>query len=304
MTLCVLWRYQKDFALATDSKLSITGGSHFDLAPKLFAIHAEVSDSIDNQSPSSNCIYRHVLALALTTEDYSRAIIYKDIFAQTCRNFRYVGKAETMPFTHIVDIAASLYEYIMKEVRAGYYLQDLPDVFLAGWCGENQKVRAFKITGPDESTTRPHCVECLISDSDFEFEAIGSGTQGMEKKVLDHLKTSESIHVNMVRWLQELIDANEVLSIGGAIQYGQFENGDFKIYGILYPPNAESNGQPRLLINNIEPKKVKLNTAVASIEFTGAVTYPFPFHSYSKNLTPHSGSPIPTNPPSNMDLKD
>lgn len=281
MTLCVTWRLGRNVYLATDSLLGTSVGHAFNIAPKLFVVPTKILGVIDEQTKEAQGSYRHSLGLAYTTEDVTSTAVFKEIFAGLCMSAQYIGDPQLMPFTQFTELAEKVYRLVMDKARCGSGLADLPEMYLAGWCGESNRARVFKIFPLPDGSTNPKVIECLTNAGPFAYDCIGAGATAMARRIeaLCQEKQSDmagALHRGILLQFRSLIESNEVPCVGGTIQFGQFVREDFVVQGLIYPPDSTSVGQPRLYCYNIDIRELQVETALHTLHITGNFVAPFP----------------------------
>lgn len=275
MTLCLAWRLGRNVAFATDSVVGTTAGQKFDVAIKLFAIPVFVRSSSDEKSGISTVMYSHTIALSCSAENAAAAAVFKDAFASVCSNLQWADSRPNVSFKEIVQLAARIYEKVGQKAREGFQIIGLPDVLMGGWCDEERKLRVFKLIAPDERTVKPIISERLTEPGPFDFEAIGSGKSTYCDIVEESILGTKPDSTKMLVWFKGLIDSNAVPSVGGTIQYGEFENGDFRIKGIMYPPNAGSNSGMRFIRGTLNISDLVYDPSGLGLQITGEYVHPF-----------------------------
>lgn len=281
MTLCVAWRLGRNVYLAADSLLGTSAGHAFNIAPKLFVIPTNILGVIDEQGKEPQGNYRHTLGLAYTTEDVTSTAVFKEIFAGLCMSAQYIGDPRFMPFTLFTELAAKVYRLVMDKAKAGSDLSDMPEMYLAGWSGESNRTRVFKISPAPDGSTRPEVIECLTTAGPFAYDCVGAGAAAMSRRIeaLGQEKKPDmanAIHRGILLQFRSLIESKEVPSVGGTIQFGQFVSEDFVIQGLVYPPGSTSSGQPRLFCYNIDIRELQVEAARHTLHITGNFVAPFP----------------------------
>lgn len=226
MTLGLAWRSEGRIHLASDSRISFSENQYSDIGIKVFSLPILVVgtelDEDDNLRQLFQSRYGFCYAGSLVN-----ASTLKELLEELLQGVQFVGAPEKLSFEVICNTVAGYCSHISTELCRYLFEKGGYEFFFAGFCPQKNRLQAaqFSLMHQNGQATAKYN---LILETDNRYIAIGSGAAA----------ANEAIHkVNMrdmLLTLNEIIDNQQVKSVGGDIQYGTFDkNGHFSVSGIV-----------------------------------------------------------------------
>lgn len=222
MTLCVGWMENGEIQVAADSRLTFIGNNHIDYGVKVMAIPVTVYGPVQ-EGGSSKLLYGRSIGIAISgggTIGYTIREVLGSAF-----NSLQARTNGDVAFYELVDVARrvqlTLAEAAASKIGAG----GICEVLLTGFCERLKRQCAFQLTGDIIHGIASVEVVEVLADGRHECW-FGSGRSA----ALSVKKAHPTFSVMQV--LREVIHANMEDGVGGGIQYGRFENNEFKVFGV------------------------------------------------------------------------
>lgn len=228
MTLCVIWKTQNKIHIASDSRISFGSTSFIDIGIKTVQIPVKIySPSSENQTLD----YDTKIGMSFAGSTINSFLI-KEVIIEAFQNLQYAPPFTDISMDGICSLISRVYENISQEVCSIMGERGTAGFFVAGYCNSQKKVRAYKFElDCDSYPIKAKCKEILLSENE-NYDVIGSQKAVLKAKEFfanqTIIKPMTGLHV-----LNEIIKSGNDSSVGGIIQYGDFDEGNnFKIYGI------------------------------------------------------------------------
>lgn len=237
MTLCIARRTSKtNIELASDSRISI-GTRHFDTGIKVFAIPVSISWPIfvDENGDNEPEKAKYTLGLAVAG-DTLHAYLVKEAISEILQNLQYIPGHTDLSLDKLCEIINKVFTQLAQDIDGAREIYLKSGFFLTGYCIEQQQLRAFRF----ETDRSPYGIGGkyyeILKDCPIEF--IGSG-EDLGKEIYKQHPNWRTLWI-----LDEAIRRNEVVSVGGKLQYGCFHDKfEFYISGIVDYDANEDNVQ-------------------------------------------------------------
>lgn len=231
MTLCVAFKFKNNIYLGSDSRISM-GNKYADYGIKVTPVHIRIYEPSESNNPpmiAFNSTYGMCFA-----GDFAGASFIREFLAITMQRLQYVPTYSEVSFKYICRTIKKFYREVSLNIKSQLESDSSIDLFLSGYCPKEKKIMLAKFFidyGENIDKFEPK-VYIIDPKLDEFIECIGSGAD----KYALHL----DIHKNKpmpakpILALKSLIDSNSVLSVGGNVQLGQFDNSnEFYVSGIV-----------------------------------------------------------------------
>lgn len=220
MTLCVVWRDHQTIHMASDSRVTLRENSTADVAIKVMRIPCRIYAPSMKDGPP---LIEHQFDVAmLFAGSHITSAVMKESLEEVLANLQLVPGSSDVSVGKIAQLCFRAYRQISRKVcetAIGKY--GIAEIVLAGRCPVSNKLRAFSLT-TDEKTNEHSLEEVLTQE--LGHKVYGRGATLARKFISDGVLPLTA--------LQNVIDSEEEASVGGAIQYGRFEDGEFVIRAI------------------------------------------------------------------------
>lgn len=151
--------------------------------------------------------------------------IVKESIVEVLQNLQHLPLFGNISIERICTVIKKVYEKISQELCSIIAEKGLAELIIGGYCPESKKVKVFKyFLDTTNYPIRAKFQEILKSNSGIEF--IGSG-KSLAKTIYANNPSLTSLHI-----IKKLIQDNSIDTIGGSLQYGNFENKDFIVKGV------------------------------------------------------------------------
>ncbi len=224
MTLCVVWRKNDEVHFASDSRVTLAKNSHADVGIKVLSLPYNIYSPRDSTTGARSLDVTGELGMCFAGSAVS-SLFVKESVAEVLKDLQHVPHHSNASMDGLARLVFTAYRLISKQVCSTAVGGNGRAVLvIAGWCIEKKCVRTFLLE--TSGANKYSCQEILTAPDQHHF--IGSG-----KSKAEALLPTNPSSTDYLRVLKSVIDDPVVDSVGGSIQYGHFENGNFKLSGIV-----------------------------------------------------------------------
>ncbi|WP_139826289.1 hypothetical protein [Derxia lacustris] len=224
MTLCVVWRKNDEVHFASDSRVTLAKNSHADVGIKVLSLPYNIYSPCDSSTGKRSLVATGELGMCFAGSAVN-SLFVKESVAEVLKELQYAPGYSNTSMNGLAQLVFTAYRLISKEVCSTVIGGNgRAALVIAGWCIEKKCVRTFYLETSDEN--KHSCKEILTAPNQHHF--IGSG-----KSKAGALLPMNPSDTDYLRVLKSVIDDPTVDSVGGSIQYGHFENNNFKLSGIV-----------------------------------------------------------------------
>ena len=166
--------------------------------------------------------------------DYLAAFLVKELVAGLLSNLQGPGGPALARFENVCELVSRFHGHFFREIKCNLGAGQNLEFFFGGFCPVAQRVRIarFQI---DPATRTPNHVEILTRPHGESFETLGNEAGRDRFTQLFDLSRSGPpcrVHYAMLRRLRDVILDEDIPSVAGAIQYGEFRaDGNFHLAG-------------------------------------------------------------------------
>jgi len=223
MTLVIAQRIGNQISLSSDSRISFGINGFIDYGIKIFTIPVKIYSPVSSETNNTSLDYNYNLGLAFAGST-TNAYTVKESVYEILQNLQYIPGHTDTSFDGIAGLVFKVFKKTTLDFGEILFQNGLCDLILTGFCPNQNKIRIFRYTCDiTENPIRPFYDEILRDDG---IAFLGSGKP--EAEVIYNLNNSLStLHI-----IKQVINDGYNSSVGGGLQYGEFESNNFKIFGI------------------------------------------------------------------------
>lgn len=222
MTLCIAWKDDTNIHFASDSRITFGGSGHADVGIKVLSIPVKIYTAVDAMTGHKALIYDHSIGMCFAGSTVN-AYIVKESIHEVLQHLQSTGFTD-FSMNGIAKLVSEFFQHTTRKICEAINGQGLATFFLGGFCPSAKSIRVFKFE--IDSSVFPIASkynEVLMVNGR---ELIGTGVSTAQQIL------SQQPSTNMFSLLKRVIEDPTVPSVGGNIQYGDFENGDFQVLGV------------------------------------------------------------------------
>lgn len=224
MTLCVAWKHNNIVHLASDSRLRVGKHSYADVAIKVVSLPYRIY-SPGGQSDMPKLAFQGEIGMCFAGSFIS-SIFVKESVADILKSLQYAPGYTDVSMESLAQFIFTAYRVISTKVCASELgSKGRADLVISGYCHEKRLIRTFLLNTNNEN--QHSCNEILVAQND-DHVFIGNGIKRAESALPTNPKD-----INFLEALKTVINDSEEEFVGGAIQYGRFNEGNFQIYSIV-----------------------------------------------------------------------
>jgi hypothetical protein len=223
MTLVIARKMNNVISFASDSRIDFQGSGYIDFGIKIFSVPAKIYSPTDSVSGNTQVLYDQRIGLAVIGSSIN-AYTVKDSVYEFLQNLQALPGYTDLSFENISRLAFKVYEKTTEELRVILGRNGFSQLLFGGYCVVSKRVRVFEFS-PD-LTKSPITLgrrEILIDDG---IEFYGSG------KDVARIMHSQNLDYNSLQIVRDVIKKGTVITVGGGLQYGEFQGAQFRIFGV------------------------------------------------------------------------
>lgn len=216
MTLCILWRDQNTIHMASDSRITLHGGSSADVAIKVLCVPCRIHWPTTETERGE---YLFDLGLAVAG-NHTNSFVIKETLSEVLKNMQAAPGYTEISMDKIAKIWSVAYETLSREIcKTALAEKGIAEIHIAGFCPKQGKYRVFKFSTDKLDNTHSY-TEVLLKEGEFSLS--GSGKE-RANELLEKRNDPRKVVIDIAA------DKNYE-SIGGPLQYGYFTDKKFKVF--------------------------------------------------------------------------
>lgn len=236
MTLCIAWKELGRIRFASDSRLYSNWNAFADVGIKVLEIPIKIFSAVENKTGTQSVLYEYNAGFCWAGTSLS-AYLFKESIQQIVSHLQFAPMmGAKLSFAGVCEVIQKYLAAIIKKLIKGFKVDMGFRFFIAGFCPLNNRVQAFKFWIEGKKTNPVvNFVEVIKNNNDVDY--IGDDPAvDLAKKSIDKMKR----RLKTLRWkdvfpaLQKACKDRSIPSVGGELQFGEFEGGDFQVKGITY----------------------------------------------------------------------
>lgn len=223
MTLCLAWKDRDNIHFSSDSRISSSRDQYLDIAIKIFSIPVKIYSPMDSTTQVQTLDYNHTIGMCFAGNTMNAYIIKETIY-EVLQHLQYIPGVNTISMNGLANVIKIFYEHYLSIICSILGIGGIASFFLAGYCPSERRIKVYKYTS--ESSVAPFIarMEYVLEEEGIEY--LGDG----ERYARDIIRLNADI--SKFSLIKEVINDNNVPSVGGNIQYGTFEGDNFYIKGV------------------------------------------------------------------------
>lgn len=230
MSLCVAWRWKDEVSFASDSCIAQADKSVSHLGIKVVTIPVRIVSARDAKTGHTDERFRANYGLAFSGS-YLAGYVVREVLAEILSHLQFIAPTELMTIERIMKIVHAFHRFYTGRLRESFVFGHDLDFLIGGRCPATGRVKVFKHLASEDSD--PKYGEVLTNGT-FAYTAIGAGEDCFRALIEDDLAHPPcQVHFAVFRRLRDVIRDPNIWSVGGSIQTGTFEKGEFELFGVM-----------------------------------------------------------------------
>lgn len=275
MTLLIAKRHLGKVSLTSDSRFSLSTNVEFDFGIKIFSIPVRVFSPRDSDNGAINLEHEFRVGMGIVGNT-TNAFTVKEAICEILQNLQFIPGVTDISIQSIANLVGLVYEKVSKSLTYAIRDDGVCELVLTGYCPVEKNIRVFNfhqinVGGEFQYTYK----EILLGDG-IEFYGLGKDAA----KDFHFKEPSKSVfHI-----VKNVIDDPSTPSVGGSIQYGEFRENDFEIFGVMdYDLNEDGTfGRHLFMLRGLNMDRSDFNRNEK--DFHVAYSYKMPFETEINKL--------------------
>ncbi|MDR5589013.1 hypothetical protein ACWBC2_06145 [Salegentibacter agarivorans] len=228
MTLCLSWKRNNTIHFSSDSRVSTDEESYADIGIKVMEIPVIINGPRDFNTGIERTVYNYKIGISYCGSTVT-AHLLKETISEVLLNLQVLPDSDSFSFEGICNVVKLFFERTAEELINGADLEPDIEFLLGGYCPQHQEVLVYKFDLIEIDNVSFEVIFDRVLEENEEYIALGSGAGNAE----NILNTLEEIPDNKyLKVLKQICKDENVPSVGGFLQYGKFQNNNFKVYGV------------------------------------------------------------------------
>ena len=224
MTLVIAHRLKNTVSLSSDSRISFEQGNYIDYGVKVFSVPVNITSPIQSANGAFDVVYNYTIGLAVAGSSINAYTVKESIY-EILQNLQYIPGYTDFSLQGIADLVFKVFKKTSTDLGNMMQKGGLCQLILQGYCPEQEKIRVFLFTTDLSGYPfRPYHEEILKEDG---MEFFGTGLTEAKKAYTGNPKIGP-LHI-----VRQVIKEGKEKTVGGGLQYGEFESSNFKIFGVM-----------------------------------------------------------------------
>lgn len=239
MTLCIAWKNSNNMMFASDSRFSNGDGGYVDIGVKIMQIPVTIINPIPVETGVVETIYKHNLGMCYCG-DAVDALLIKETVSEVLDNLQYIPYYGDFSLCGICNVIKKFLDNTCRLLKEGMGKQREIEIefLIGGYCPLELRLMAYKFEIIDHGERCETMFEEVLED-DTEIITMGSGKEIADQIIIDN--GIEPGH-ELLKVLRDVCRDDSIESVGGYLQFGHFQDNNFKIKGVI-DYRVLSNGQ-------------------------------------------------------------
>jgi GrpB-like predicted nucleotidyltransferase (UPF0157 family) len=163
---------------------------------------------------------------------YLTAFLMKEMLTELLGHLQVLGPASSISFESICRMVMKVHKHFHQTLRPHLQQGHELDFFFGGYCPSGKVIRVARFS-IDEKEQTSVCKEILVG-AGFSYETIGLPRAG--KLFTNLVELNRNVrncrtHFTVLRRLRDVIHDKRLPQIAGTLQYGDFQDDSFTLYG-------------------------------------------------------------------------
>lgn len=226
MTLCIAWKHSSGIYFASDSRISLPRDNKIDLGIKVLPIPIRIFEPAETGNVPP-LIYEHTLGMCFAGGALTGYIV-KESVQEALRGLQAIPGHTDFSFEGICKLVMKFYEHACRTIGEQLFNRGLIEMLLGGYCPEQKRIRVFKFSVDITDAKLDTSLMEVFTNSPVVL--LGSGKRAAENL----LRSKNYPPPRYLRVLKDVIQDENVPSVGGYIQFGEFVSPDFELKGVMH----------------------------------------------------------------------
>lgn len=223
MTLVLAHRHNQLLSLSSDSRINF-GCEHIDYGIKIFSVPVKIFSPKNSDTQISTIDYDHKLGLAVVGNIINSYTV-KEYVYEILQHLQYITDYSELSMDGICELVFKMFNKTTLDLGNMFKEKGLSELLLAGYCLSQNKIRIFKFSCDISNFPIKPFYKEILQCNGMEF--FGSG-QIEAKNIYENNNKLSPLHI-----IRQVIGEGKVDTVGGGLQYGDFKDGNFNVYGIV-----------------------------------------------------------------------
>lgn len=267
MTLVIAQKKGKVISFSSDSRISFKGRTEsFDYGIKVFSVPVKIYSPTEEKTGIQSTVYDYVLGLAVCGSAIN-AYTVKESICEILQNLQHIP-TYTLSMDGIAKLVSNVLEKTSRDLGEIFGKDALCGLVLGGYCPFKKRVRVFEFSFDITNFPIKVCLTEILEAEDTKF--FGSGKDEAEKI---HLEANCLTPLHIIK---QVIQCAKVDSVGGALQYGEFErDNNFKIFGVADCELVDGHPEDSFQLRGMSLYKDELETGADGFLVSYTCVMPF-----------------------------
>lgn len=227
MTLCIAWRKGGKIKFASDSRVSLDDEHYADIGIKIMQIPVKIKNPTPVQTGIEDVVYEYTLGMCYSG-DTTNALLIKETIAEVLQNLQLHPFYTDFSLKGISRVITKFLENTSNHLKSGLDWDSDIEFMIGGYCPSIENVTVFKFQLVEYDDHYETICDEVLQDED-DIEIMGSGRESAEYLIDElNIKAGKSL----LKVIRDVCANDSIPSVGGYLQYGHFENNNFKIFGV------------------------------------------------------------------------
>ncbi len=223
MTLVIVQKIKNHISLSSDSRISLGNSGRIDFGVKIFSIPIQICSPVNSEIADPQILYNHRLGLAVVG-NLVNSYTVKESISEILQNLQYVPDQTDFSMEGLAKVVFKVFKKVSVDITDILDKKGVCEIILSGHCPERNAIRIFKFSVKIIlNKIEPFFEEILMSQG---MQFFGTGKE-LAEKIYSRNQTLLPLHI-----LRQAIRSGEVDSVGGGLQYGEFKDRQFRIFGV------------------------------------------------------------------------
>ena len=222
--MCMAWKNNGKVCFASDSRLKF-GNSSADVGIKVLSIPYRILNPAETGSDHHHSIaYSGELGMCFAGSTVNSLTI-KESVVEILKSLRHAPGYTDVSMAGIAQFIFTAYKLISRRLcETDLASNGRADIIIGGLCPETSTVRVFLFTTNEQNQ---HALSEILATEDSHY-FLGTGKECAEKDLPQNPSDVDYLNI-----LKSVIGDASIDSVGGNIQYGEFKENQFSVYGIV-----------------------------------------------------------------------
>ncbi|QXV66839.1 hypothetical protein INP83_07075 [Mucilaginibacter sp. 21P] len=224
MTLVIVKRDGERVSFSADSRISFGDAGYMDKGIKLFAVPFRIKEPASSKADFDKWAYETQFGLAVVGSSIN-AYSVKDAISEVLNNITVMTNLSDLSIPSIGALVFKVYKGVSEELVPILQKNGLSEIILGGYCLHEKRVRIMRLFATINPDNITYDFEEILTEDGLLF--FGSGS-----KLGEEVSENEP-GLTPLQIIKKVILSEKDKAVGGALQFGSFNNEIFKISGII-----------------------------------------------------------------------